>query len=129
MMSVATNTKQAPEREQTTIKVWTWGYFPFTCGGEVNRPIFTNAVVPKDIKLHDLGKGFFGYLIGCKNGFVVVEKETGGIVGDNLESVRRDIAECDDIKIMQRQIEENKKHGQRASYEKPEKFWDMIKKG
>lgn len=126
-MTVGTNVAQAPEREQTTVKVWTWGYFPFTVGGEVNRPIFTNAVVPKDIRLHDLGKGYFGYLIGCKNGFVVVEKETGGIVGDNLESVRRDIAEGDP-KVMKQQIAENKKHGERAGYVKPEKFWDMIKR-
>ena len=92
---------QVNEAAENTLEIWKWGYFPFTLGGEVHRPIKTTVAVGEPL---DLGKGYSGYLIEGPNGQkFIAEATSGGIVGPDLKSVREDIASGDEY-IMAAQV-------------------------
>ncbi len=46
--------------QSRTIEIWKMGYFPFSLGGNIHRPIKTISPVGDPI---DLGGGYTGYLI------------------------------------------------------------------
>ena len=56
------------------MKIWKMGYFPFTMGGNLYRPIATEFPDEKLGISYDLGLGFEGYLIAdSRNRTFVVE--------------------------------------------------------
>lgn len=86
------------------MKVWKQQYEPFRFGGKLTMPISTE--VSDDFPRFDLGKGFSGILILYNNKSYVFEVQSGGLIGDSLDSVRADIENCQDIGFMQEQVEE-----------------------
>ncbi len=73
------------------MRIWTMGYYPFTLGGGTEHPVACEIDV-SSLKKHPIGKGYHAYLLlspGGKN--VVVESIGGGIVGNNLATVREDV--------------------------------------
>jgi len=101
-------------------------YEPFIMGGDVHKPISTDIEVGEKL---DLGKGFFGYLVVNPNNdkTYVVEAKSGGIIGPSLAQVKKDIEDCDDIKVMKKQIKEAKKRRDYASKLEPEEFWGKFR--
>ncbi len=112
---------------KTTRHIWTRGYFPFTMGGSVWRPMTAECEVTGP---HDLGKGFEGYLAFGPDGMTkVAEAESGAIVGDTLDQVRADIAATDDVVLMQRQVEAARKEiGFGGVNVTAEEFWRRMRK-
>lgn len=97
--------------ELPTMRVWKMGYFPFTLGGPVHQPI--SAELPAEGPF-DLGGGYEGYLVTAPNGDVMVaEASSGGIVGGDLDFVRRDIADGDP-EVMARQVADAARQGASA---------------
>lgn len=76
---------------------------PFALGG-VRRAIKTKINLYNH-KTAELGKGFAGVVIPDGEAKGVYELISGGLVGDTLENVMADIEACDDISMMQGQIE------------------------
>ena len=109
--------------------VWTWGYFPFTMGGSVNRPIKTELPCAGPF---DLGSGYVGYVFENKGKWHVVEDISGGLVGfgktidEALAQVRADIAEGDP-KTMAAQIMWAAKDLAKAEMLEPEKFLELFR--
>lgn len=107
------------------------GYFPFTMGGKVNRPIKTTI---EEYTRVDIGKGYYGILV--KNPFRklwhIVQEDCGCLIGthknkaDLLKQVRDDVATGDE-KLMKKQIEDGKKLLERAQTLEPKKFFEMFK--
>lgn len=107
------------------MEVCTYGYFPFTMGGEVWRPI--KCDVPITGGPFDLGSGYEGYLITSPNGTTfVAESITGMFVGSTIEEVRNDIS-CADYKVMKIQIEDAKKDFAKSTAIPVEEFWRMLR--
>jgi hypothetical protein len=112
--------------EKKKITIWSIGYFPFTMGGKVHRPIKTEIEI-NDNQIFDLGKGKKGYLIISPKGKTyVAESETGAFVGSTIEDVRKDILEGDK-KVMNKQIKEAKEQVRMAEKFEPEEFWRFFK--
>jgi hypothetical protein len=106
------------------MKIWTMGYFPFTLGGDVHRPICCDVEVSGP---HDLGFGYQGYVATSPNGRTfVAESETGAIVGPSLSDVINDISQGDPS-IMRKQIEKAHETAKRAEELSPDRFWSLIK--
>ncbi len=107
------------------MEVWTYGYFPFTMGGDVWRPIKCDVSVAAGP--FDLGAGYEGYLIVSPNGTTfVAELITGAFVGPNIESVREDILNSD-IEMMKENIDHAKKDFKKATIETQDSFWNKLK--
>lgn len=106
--------------------IWTRGYRPWILGGDVNAPVGIEIEVGEKL---DLGKGFFGYVVtNPKTGDThVVEAVSGALVGSDLNKVRADVQECDDIDQMKEQIEKHKKLKKQVEVLDPDKFWGMFK--
>lgn len=105
------------------IKIWTLKYNPFVMGGPVWKPVYTEVEAQGK---YDLGKGFSGYLIVAPDGRTfVTESQSGGIVGDTITSVQKDIKECEDINFMERQIKEAIEVFKNAEEIPEEEFWKL----
>lgn len=104
------------------IKIWTRGYNPFSLGG-VHAPVscYTNGTPTQ------LARGFRGYIVKSPKGKTfIVEAESGGIVGDDLEEVRKDIKRGD-LKEMREQVKKAKAQLKSAVLVGEEKFWEMMR--
>jgi hypothetical protein len=104
------------------ITIWTQAYRPFICGGDVHAPVATHA----DGQPLIIGRGFRGYAV--KNpvgGFVIVEAKSGGIVGRDLKSIRRDV-ESASITLMRKQVREAVGKSKQAVLVEPDEFWQMY---
>lgn len=115
--------KKAKAKKKTKkFLVWTRGYRPFTMGGNVH---YLRGTVLEVGELHDLGKGFFGYLITSPDGEKthVAEKESGAFIGTSLEDVRKDVEECKDIEVMWKQVKEALEMRNKVEIETSEQFW------
>ncbi|HBI38192.1 MAG TPA: hypothetical protein DDY71_11155 [Spirochaetia bacterium] len=109
------------------MKIWKMGYFPFTMGGNLYRPIATEFPDEKLGISYDLGLGFEGYLIvDSKNRTFVVEKISGAIVGSTIEEVRKDIVDANDLVEMQDQVIESTKIRDNAELMSFDDFWKGI---
>ncbi len=103
------------------IKIWTHAYSPFMMGGNVHAPIMTEV---ESGPLVEFGKGFNGFVVHSPGGFeVVVERTTGAICGTSLEQVRQDVAECGDIKVMLRQLNQAARELEEALPLDNQEFW------
>jgi len=102
---------------------WTMVYNAFTMGGSVWRP---SGFEFKEGDAVHLGKGFYGYVLESPNGkTIVVEKQSGAIVGNSLEEVVSDIAEAE-FETMQKQVEHA--CSKNINLVSEEKFWLLYDK-
>jgi hypothetical protein len=84
-------------------RIWTLSYFPFTMGGNVNRPIITEVPI---IEEKEIGKGFKAFSFMTPKGTIrIAESITGAIVGDSFEQVMKDISAAS-LEVCKKQIEE-----------------------
>lgn len=82
------------------------GHFPFTMGGNVWQPIFTDVKV---IEEQNCGKGFTFFSFKTPRGTIkVCESTTGAILGDSFSEMRSSIKEATK-KRLTKQIEEGRK--------------------
>lgn len=106
------------------IEAWTMGYFPLRFGPPW-CPMYAKL---KCTKPQDLGKGFYGVLItGPEGATAVCEATTGAVVGETLEAVRKDIADCADLALMQKQVADAADKAKRDRVQvTPEEFWERL---
>ena len=76
---------------------------PFAMGG--TRRAIKTKINLYNYRTAELGKGFAGVVIPEGEAKGVYELISGGLVGDTLENVMADIEACNDISMMQGQIE------------------------
>lgn len=102
------------------MEVWKYQYRPFQMGGSVDKAIKCTLLADGP---HDLGKGWFGYVVTSPSGYTqVAEAESGGIVGETLEQVRADVWRAD-VGYLHKQVKEAKKGLKSASGVPPIEFW------
>ncbi len=108
-------------KPRRTLEIWKLGYFPFTLGGPVHRPVKTTVTVGESI---DLGGGYRGYVIGepDRGIYYVAEAQSGAIVGHNVESARADIA-GGDPEFMAAQVEDGIEKRKNAESISPKRFF------
>lgn len=105
------------------LTIWTEAYSPFIVGGDVNAPICTTVEIDEPI---DMGSGIKAYLITSPFGKTyVVESITGGIVGNSIKEVRKDI-ECGNEKVMSKQVQNAKERIKKARHLSVEEFWKIM---
>ena len=105
------------------IAIWKWGYFPFTLGGKVHRPIKCTVEASGPI---DLEGGYSGHVVVAPNGKTyVAEASSGGLVGPSVEEVREDIRSGDPDTIRQ-QVEDAKAKLAEAQEVTPGRFWGDV---
>ncbi len=106
------------------MKAWTMGYFPFTMGGSVNRPIIADIKVEGPIPL---GQGLLGYLATSptKKKTIVVEGLTGAVVGDSYFKVVEDVRTAS-LDVIADQLTEAVQRVKTAEEVSEDKFWQMI---
>lgn len=73
----------------------------------------------------DLGKGFTGYIATSPDGTKtdVVEATTGAVVGSSLDQVRADIEACEDVSVMQAQVDQAKSWLKDVQMTSEEIYW------
>jgi hypothetical protein len=114
---------QAPESE-TQITIWSEAYRPFIMGGNVHAPLKTSVPATE---LVDLGKGYKGYIVTSPRGKTfVIESITGGIVGDSLEVVRKDVEQADET-VVKEQINAGLKRFKECEAVSPAQFWNALR--
>src|ERR1035437_5919283 len=107
------------------IDVWTEAYTPFLMGGDVHAPLLTTVPAAGPF---DLGKGFKGDLVTAPNGKTfVAEATTGAFVGPTIESVKKDVAGCNDIMMMKHKVFDAAELKKKARRVAPERFWSGLK--
>ena len=97
--------------------IWKRTCDPFRMGGRANRNIKTEV---NGYPVIELGKGFKGIFI---EGHGVFELESGGLIGDTIQDVVNDIAACDDISLMNKQVNEACKEMENATVVTNEVFF------
>lgn len=108
-----------------TVRMWTKCYRPFMMGGNVNRHIATTLPIDSEV---DLGRGFKGYaVLDSMGGVRYVCAVSGGLLGDDLKAIQKDIAECPKKKIMTDQIAKMAIEGKTAEEMPPAEFWKHFK--
>jgi len=105
------------------IRIWKRSYKPFQIGGELRKNIAT-TVEAELSDLIDLGMGFKGLVLKNNGQEYVFERESGGLVGDSVDQVRKDILDCNDISLMCMQIMKAQKEGENAIEMSLEDFWN-----
>ena len=107
------------------ITIWTFGYEPFTMGGDVWQPIKTDVEAES---LHEIGRGYKGYLVKAPDGSTIVaESITGALVGPTIARVKKDI-ETGDPDLMKEQVAKAKEQVKRARTIDADEFWRKLKK-
>lgn len=93
-------------------------------GGRVNQP--TGFETELD-NLQELARGFKGYLVTTPKGkTIVVEEKSGAIIGDTIANVRKDIMTCDDILLMEKQVEKACREQEKVLVISEEEFWEAY---
>lgn len=105
------------------IRIWKRCYNPFQMGGNLRKNIATTVEIDMS-DLVELGMGFRGIILNNKGKDYIFERESGGLIGDSLDQVRKDIMDCNDINIMCAQVMEAQKEGERAIDTPIEFFWN-----
>lgn len=107
------------------MKVWTRAYRPFILGGDVHAPICCD--LEPATNQFDLGKGFVGVIVVSPMGKkFVVELQSGGIVGNSIMAVRKDI-ESSDKETIDIQVEQMAEVGKTAIVVSEPEFWRNLK--
>lgn len=104
--------------------IWTQAYNPFIMGGDVNAPMGCRIEVGEAV---DAGKGFKVHVVRAPRGRTyVIEATTGGIIGNDLGAVQKDILECEDQNFMRRQVHNARAEMAKVFEVKPKKFWRIL---
>ena len=106
------------------MEIWTWGYFPFSMGGSVHRPI--KCAVSEDHLSGpcDIGQGYQAYIVTSPAHLTyVVEASTGALIGPTIEDVRHDI-EYGNPEFMAQQMIESAKNLTKAQLLSFDEFWE-----
>lgn len=110
-------------------KAWTYFYNAFVMGGDTTSP--TGFLFDETIKEKiDLGQGYYGYKLTSQKGTdIIVESESGAIVGNSVDEVAADI--CGAVlagqeNVMKQQVAEAMKANIHVISE--EKFWATYDK-
>jgi hypothetical protein len=104
------------------MKAWTYFADPLTVGGYINKA--------KGFKFEGkekvvLGKGYFGYVLQSPKGkTIIVESQSGAIIGNDLNIVKSDIQQGDSD-IMKKQVEQAIKETITLITE--QQFWSRYK--
>ena len=102
--------------------IYTECYQPFRMGGDLRQPI---SCTVEALGPFDIGKGFEAYVVCDPDGkTVVAEAISGGLVGDTIENVRKDVSEGNDA-AMARQLDEGKEVMARSRHIEADEFWAM----
>lgn len=105
-------------------KIFTLARNPFAFGNRT-YPIATEIQDPEWTPLH---KGFYAAaIIDTRGRSHVVEKESGALIGNTIEEVNADIDACDDISIMQQQVEKAKEQCKEAQVLPQDEFWNRMR--
>lgn len=109
--------------------IWTIGYFPFTMGGPLERPVKCDVPVTGPF---DIGAGYQAFVAVSPSGKTfVAESITGAIVGPSLEEVRADVASATVAvmtkAVMTKQIESAKKQVAIVQTLSPKEFWHLLR--
>ena len=116
--------KRAKTKPKVLI-IWTHGYRPFIMGGSCNYILGTTIRNPDGP--HDLGGGFFGFLIRKPKGKTcVAEAETGAIIGETLDLVRADIRDGDRM-VIATQMAKARVNRRKVELVNNAKFWGEMK--
>jgi hypothetical protein len=105
-------------------RVYMEAYQPFRLGGDLRRPVATvlDAVGPFDI-----GKGYEAFIVYSPAGVTrIVDSKTGAFVGEDLKTVREDIAQGN-VEEMADQITASKVRSDYAEDVAPAKFWQILR--
>lgn len=113
--------KETVIKSENIATIWTMGYFPFTMGGNVNRPISTEVKIIETKKLK--GINFFSFKTP-KGTLKVCEAKTGGIIADDFEDLKANIKGCSQT-FLQKQIKDAKP--EYIKYMTNEEFFSMYK--
>lgn len=109
------------------MKAWTEGYFPWTMGGSIHRPVMADLQV---LGPYDGGKGISLYVAMSPAGrTAIIEGQCGAVVGDDFKTVLADIAEADPG-VMERQVEAARRRLEEAGTienVEPERFWQLYR--
>lgn len=104
------------------IRIYCKSYRPFILGGNVHAMLTTTVEAQGPF---NLGKGFKGFVVTAPTGNTyVVEETSGGVVGDTINAVKKDIAACSDKKIMMQQILDCARESKGATTVSREEFWN-----
>jgi hypothetical protein len=107
-----------------SVVAWTYVYNPFVMGGPTTVAKGFNLFT-EELPVFDLGSGYFGYFCLSPSGKgIVVEKETGAIVGNSIEKVKEDIRTAE-RGIMKEQIMTARRTKVITISEK--EFWGLYK--
>lgn len=113
-----------PPKEKS-VRVWRPNYAPFILGGDVNQPVCTN-LVPDEVL--NLGKGVrVGVFNHPRGGRVVFEMSSGGVVGQNVNTVRNDF-ETGATRVIRQQILDAVEQGKKARMVDIEEFFKPYRK-
>lgn len=103
--------------------IWTYFKRPFVMGGRVNQPTGFKKELGEEL---DLGKGYKGcQLVSPKGKTIIVEKQSGAIVGSSLEEVRKDI-ECAETHVMEEQVKFACSELEKINVILEEEFWKVY---
>lgn len=108
--------------------IWTEGYFPFTMGGNVHRPVAAHIPDEELGEKFDLGGGYFGYLLTSPRTekTYVVESTTGAFIGPTIEVVRADIKDAH-AEVMADQLGAGLLRKKKATTVPFDQFWGLLK--
>lgn len=112
----------------THVHAWIPCYFPFTMGGDVWR---AGGVKLPCERPTQIGEFFVCQINGPDGATAVCEITTGGVVGETLDQVRKDIEDAygrDDLTMMRKQVDDAKAYRNRNGITKltVEEFWDRL---
>lgn len=107
------------------VTTYTYAYLPFAMGGG-NKYVPIKSELEAE-SLNELGKGYKGYLIKSPDNekVFIAEHQSGAIVGNSIESVKKDIEDADD-EVMKNQIKEAKEEWKNAKVVSEEKWWQLL---
>lgn len=107
------------------MKIWTYFYNAFTMGGSCNVPTGFETILDNEV---ELGNGFLGYeVLTPKGNKIIVEKESGAIVGNSLEQVKKDIT-TSKIDVMNKQVKQACEESENVKIISENKFWNTYEK-
>jgi len=106
------------------MKVWTKAYRPFIMGGNVNADVVADIQLNGQINVGGTGL----VMIQAPNGDLIwVCATTGGLLGEDLDSIRKDLAESNALVLAQQMID-MKDRGEKADPVTTEEFWKLLGK-
>ena len=104
---------------QKPLRIWSQGFRPFIMGGDVHRPMACEITSYSESFL--LAKVSIRAAIR-PDGVMVFLEPGGGIVGDQIAVLRRDLMKCSP-KLAKEQMERSKKLNDYALLMPEEEFW------